>query len=333
MPAKRILITGAAGYIGFQLGQRLCQDHFVLGMDIRTRPEAEFPIRQLDIRSSTVANLMAEHRITHVVHLACVVEPSGNAERDYDIDVNGTRNILDACVAQHIQHLTIASSGAAYGYHADNPAWLNESHPLRGNAEFSYAAHKRQVEEILAGYRATQPQLKQLVMRPGTVLGQSTHNMITRLFAGRRLLALSGAPSPFVFIWDQDVLAAMELGIRAEKTGLFNLAGDGAMTLHEIAQRLGKPVLTLPAWLVRSALAVGHSLGLTRYGPSQLNFLRYRPVLDNTALKRDFGFQPQKTSHQTFDFYASHALGIKAPTPLANLHANTSNTSNTKGTR
>jgi UDP-glucose 4-epimerase len=122
----------------------------------------------------------------------------------------------------------------------------------------------------------------------------------------------------------------MELGIRAEKTGLFNLAGDGVMTIHDIAQRLGKPVLTLPAWLVRSALAVGHSLGLTRYGPSQLNFLRYRPVLDNTALKREFGYQPQKTSHQTFDFYASHALGIKAPTPLANFHANTSNT---KGTR
>ena len=71
--------------------------------------------------------------------------------------------------------------------------------------------------------------------------------------------------------------------------------------MREIARRLGKPVLELPAGLLRTALAVGSALGVSRYGPEQLDFLRYRPVLLNTALKRRFGYTPQKTSAQALD--------------------------------
>ena len=63
------------------------------------------------------------------------------------------------------------------------------------------------------------------------------------------------------------------------------------------------PVVTLPAWLIAGALAILKRLGLTQYGPEQVNFLRYRPVLDNSALKNDFGYVPQKTSAQVFEFW------------------------------
>lgn len=305
---KKILITGAAGYLGFQLGERLCRDFPVLGVDIRARNDAHFPIHVMDIRSPQLAQLIADEHITHVVHLACVVEPSRDAQRDYDIDVNGSRNLLDACVQHGVQHLTVTSSGAAYGYHADNPDWLTETDPLRGNDSFSYSAHKRLVEELLASHRRSHPALKQLIFRPGTVLGAHTRNLITRLFEGKRILSVSGSPSPFVFIWDQDVLAAIEQGIRTDKTGIYNMAGDGALSVQEIAQLLHKPVLDLPAWLLRLLLGLGKWLRLTRYGPDQVDFLRYRPVLLNTALKEKFGYALQKTSRETFEYFAEHRL-------------------------
>ncbi|HBC18981.1 MAG TPA: epimerase, partial [Alcanivorax sp.] len=118
----------------------------------------------------------------------------------------GTRNVLDACVAAGVEQLVVTSSGAAYGYHPDNPAWLDEDDALRGNPEFPYSDHKRQVENLLAEYRQKHPALKQLVLRPGTVLGANTRNLITRLFEKPRLVAVAGSPSPFVFIWDQDVV-------------------------------------------------------------------------------------------------------------------------------
>lgn len=300
---RRILITGAAGYIGSQLARRLSQDHHVVGVDIRVHDNADFPFYVMDIRDPDLGRLMSEHGIRQVVHLAAVLEDSGDRARDFDIDVNGTRNVLDACVAAGVEQLVVTSSGAAYGYHPDNPAWLAEDDALRGNPEFPYSDHKRQVEMLLAEYCQQYPALKQLVLRPGTVLGANTCNLITRLFDKPLLLAVAGSPSPFVFIWDQDVVAIIQKGVLEGRAGRYNLAGDGALSIHELARLLNKPVISVPAGLIRGALWIGNRLGLTCYTPAQVNFLRYRPVLANRRLKEDFGYTPRKTSEQVFRFY------------------------------
>lgn len=303
----RILITGIAGYIGSALATRLAAHGFVSGIDIRRNPALDCPQRIMDIRDPDLLALLAEQRITHVVHLAAVLEDSGDRARDYDIDVNGTRNVLDACLGAGVAHITVASSGAAYGYHADNPPWLSEDDALRGNASFPYADHKRQVETLLAEYRDAYPHLQQLILRPGTVLGATTRNLITNLFTGKRLLAIRGSDSPFVFIWDQDVIDIIALGVGEQRSGIYNLAGDGALSIYEIAAMLGKPVITLPATLIKSALWLGKRLGIGRYGPEQIDFLRYRPVLDNRQLKQEFGYTPAKTSAETLAYYIAHA--------------------------
>lgn len=306
MSEQRILITGAAGYIGHQLGNRLAADYYVIGTDIRSREGLNFPLEILDVRDPKLSQLLSAHRITHVVHLASVLQASKDRERDYDIDVNGTRKVVESCIKAEVQHLTVTSSGAAYGYHPDNPEWIDEDDALRGNPEFAYSDHKRQVEELLADYRDQQPQLKQLIFRPGTVLGAETRNQITQLFLGPRLLAIRGSASPFVFIWDQDVIAAMEQGIRESRYGRYNMAGDGALTMQEIADRLNKPLITLPASIVKFGLLIARWSGKA-VGPEQVNFLRYRPVLSNRRLKEEFGYRLQKTSAETFDYFIEQA--------------------------
>ena len=81
-----------------------------------------------------------------------------------------------------VERVVVSSSGAAYGYHADNPAWLTEDDPVRGTDTFPYSLHKRLVEEMLAGYRESAPQLEQVVLRIGTILGETVDNQITDLF-------------------------------------------------------------------------------------------------------------------------------------------------------
>jgi len=318
MRAERILVTGANGFLGRGLVAALAarpQTGCVVATDVRETPTAQrlpgIAYERLDVREPAAGDLLARHRIDTVVHLASIVTPGRGSTRalEYAVDVDGTRNVLHACLAQGVRHLIVSSSGAAYGYHADNPPWLTEEHALRGNATFAYAHHKRLVEEMLAQARREHPQLAQTVLRIGTILGERVDNQITALFEKRRPLAIAGSSSPFVFIWDEDVCGALLHAIDgAGPPGCYNLAGDGALTIHDIARRMGKRARVLPAGLLRAALHAGHGLGLTRYGPEQLDFLRYRPVLLNTALKERFGYTPRKTSAQAFDaFIAARA--------------------------
>ena len=92
-------------------------------------------------------------------------------------------------------------------------------------------------------------------------------------------------------------------GVFSTATGIYNLAGDGAVAMRELARILKKPYLPLPAGLLRGALWLLKCLGLTQYGPEQVGFLQYRPVLDNERLKEVFGYQPAKSSREAFEYY------------------------------
>lgn len=304
---ERILITGAGGYLGRKVAERLSVDRPVVGLDLRIPESPPCRMLEMDIRDSKLADLLRAEGITHLVHLASVLESSGDEARDYDIDVNGTRNVVAACLAAGVGHFTVTSSGAVYGYHPDNPAWLNEDDPLRANTDFPYARHKYWIEEHLRSVREQHPELRQLILRPGTVLGTQTHNQITNLFEKRFVLGIRGSDSPFVFLWDEDLARIIEEGIRGSRSGIYNLAGDGAVPIREIAAILNKPLVQVPAWLVRAVLGLGHALGLSRYRANQVNFLRYRPVLDNRRLREEFGYQPELNSRETFELFVRHA--------------------------
>ncbi|MEN8235666.1 MAG: SDR family oxidoreductase, partial [Actinomycetota bacterium] len=266
---------------------------------------------EADVRDPGLVDLLTEHAVDVVVHLAAIVSPGKKPDREleHSIDVGGTRNVLEASLAAGVGKVVVSSSGAAYGYHADNPEWIDEDDALRGNPEFAYSDHKRLVEEMLAEWRAEHPEMKQLVFRPGTILGAGTRNQITDLFDRSFVLGIRGSETPFVFIWDRDVVACLRRGVETDATGIYNLAGDGAMPLRSIAAAMGKRYIEIPAGVVRAALGVMKGLGVTQYGPEQVNFLRYRPVLSNRRLKEELGYSPQKTTEETFAFFLESRHG------------------------
>lgn len=310
---RSVVITGAGGYIGRQVVRALARDRrsvkTIVAADVRTPvqedklPGVEYITA--DIRTSQFSDVLKKYSADVLVHLAAVVTPGRKSDREfeYSVDVLGTKNVLAGCLEAGVSRLIYASSGAAYGYHADNPDWLDEGDQLRGNVEFAYSDHKRQVEEMLAKWRQEHPELEQLLFRPGTILGSTTSNQITALFEKPYVLGLRGASTPFVFIWDEDVVSAILKGIHEGGSGIYNMAGDGALTLREIAAMMGKPYIPVPVWLITAALWVLKRLRLTQYGPEQVNFLRYRPVLSNRRLKEEFGYTPRKTTREVFDYY------------------------------
>jgi len=307
----RILITGAAGGIGQALLAETPDGHDVLATDIR--PPASLPVgaeyRPLDVRSDDPDKVIGEWKPAVVVHLASIVTPPKGSTRDfeYSVDVEGSRKVLDACIAHGVRRIVVTSSGAAYGYHADNPVPLRETDTLRGNEEFAYAHHKRLVEEMLAEARRDHTELEQVVLRVGTVLGEGIENQITALFRRDPLLGISGSDSPFVFIWTKDLARILLRAATDGPPGIYNVAGDGALGTSDLAAALGKTVRWLPPALLKLALGVAKPLGLSRYGPEQVRFLQFRPVLDNEKLKMEFGYVPELTSAEVFDLWRKGA--------------------------
>ncbi len=320
--ARSVLVTGASGLLGRRVVSCLASEsdgentYQVVACDVRDPPESErhpgVGYLHQDVRDDGLESVLRDHSIDTVVHLAAVVTPGPDSSREleYSIDVLGTQNVLACALRAGVQQLVYTSSGAAYGYHADNPQPLHESDALRGNDEFAYSQHKRLAEETLARARDEHPELRQLIFRPGAVLGASANNPITAIFDRPVVIGVRGSDSPFVFIWDDDVARCIVSGIRERRAGIYNLCGDGVVTLQEIARSLGKPYLALPASVLAGALAVARALGLTSLGPEQVRFLRYRPVLSNDRLKSELGFTPSYSSRECFEHYrAIHGGG------------------------
>jgi len=319
MSPRSVAIIGAGGLVGSAVIERLFADRrgieTLVAVDVRETPSerrrAGVAYETCDVRDPKLKDLLARHRVEAVVHLASIVTPpkglkGGPAAEHalaFDVDVNGTRNVLDACEAAGVAHLVLTSSGAAYGFHADNAEWLREEHPLRGNEEFPYARNKRLVEVMLAERRAAGKGPRQLVLRPGTILGAGTTNLITDIFEKRVVMGMQGAATPFIFIWVEDVAAIIAKGVHEGREGIYNLAGDGALPLSEIAARMGRRFVKLPVGLVAGALTVLKRLGLSQYGPEQTGFLRFRSALANDKLKSEFGYAPVLTSREVFELW------------------------------
>ena len=308
--SKTVLITGAAGSVGSALVRRLDQraDVVVVATDVREPPAPRHGVSLIhDVQDPALADLLREHGVDVVVHLAAILSPPKemSLETLRAIEVEGTRNVVEACLAAGVERFVYTSSGAAYGYSPDNGPLLDEDAPLRGQEAFPYSLHKRLIEEMLADYRRDHPGLSQAIFRVSTVLGDGVQSPITRMFERPVVLGLRGVDTPFCFVWDEDVVRALEVAVLGSASGIWNLTGDGVMTLREVARGMGRRFVAMPeAWILRG-LALFHARGWTENTPEQVSFLKYRPVLNNERLKRDFGFVPDKSSREVFELYRS----------------------------
>ncbi len=165
----RVLVTGAAGFIGFHLVQRLLQDGVqVVGIDnlnayydVRLKQarlnqltgHPRFSFRCLDLSDrKTTAQLFKEQPFDGVVHLAAqagVRYSIDNPDTYVDSNLVGFMNVLEGCRHQHVNHLVFASSSSVYGTNRKVPFSTtdNVDHPIS-----LYAATKKANELMAHSY-------------------------------------------------------------------------------------------------------------------------------------------------------------------------------------
>ncbi|MGI9308960.1 MAG: SDR family NAD(P)-dependent oxidoreductase, partial [Gammaproteobacteria bacterium] len=131
----KVLVTGAAGFIGFHVAQRLLErGDSVVGLDnindyydvnlkharlALLEPQSAFEFVRMDLEDTDgVARLFAAQKFDRVVHLAAQagVRYSIENPRAYiDSNIVGTLNVLEGCRHNDVEHLVYASSSSVYG--------------------------------------------------------------------------------------------------------------------------------------------------------------------------------------------------------------------------
>ncbi|NND82306.1 MAG: NAD-dependent epimerase/dehydratase family protein, partial [Gammaproteobacteria bacterium] len=165
----RILVTGAAGFIGADLSAKLLAlGHAVVGIDnfndyydvslkrdrIKQLDSAgDFELREVDlVDGPALAELFAKHQFEVVIHLAAqagVRYSLENPQAYIDSNLVGFGNVLEACRQNEIKHLVYASSSSVYGANKNFP--FKESDRV-DNPVSLYAATKKANELMAHSY-------------------------------------------------------------------------------------------------------------------------------------------------------------------------------------
>lgn len=239
-----IAVTGASGYIGSRLVGALAADERVervLGFDVRApRVTSEkLVFDEVDVRNPALESRF--RGVDVLVHLAFVMDPIKDEAVMRDINVHGSHNVFWSAGKAGVGKIVYTSSATVYGAHSDNDLPLTEESPLRANLDFSYPAHKLEVEYVVKEFREEFPKTTVTLFRPAIVFGPNVDNAWSHFLELPVLFGVRGYEPPWQFVHEDDVADALRFAVlNADLDGPYNLAPREWVTTDELLQVLGR---------------------------------------------------------------------------------------------
>ncbi len=326
----RYVITGGSGYIGSRLVDHLSKredTEQIVVCDVKPpsafRPNVEF--ERLDVRDGDACRaLLARVKPDALVHLAFILNPSHDEHFMYDVDVNGTHNVLESAAAAGTEHVLVTTSAVAYGAFPDNPVPITEDHPVRGVADFSYARDKTESDRLCQLWGLRHPERTLTIVRPCIVFGPNVDNYLVRIWTKAPFQADVGQlQSKVQFVHEDDVVDGVIRLLEGRHAGAFNVSGDGEMTLRETAEEIDVPIRKMPMFAYRLLARVLWALRVSEAPPGQIAFAVHPWLVSNEKLKRETGWAPRYTTRDAFEatMRAHGKLPEAGPAPLTEATA------------
>ena len=318
-----VAVTGPTGDLGIAIVNALERSRAVkriVGMARRPFDPDEQGWKKTEYRQGDVNDTASVRALVKgadvVVHLAFAILDASDRTRELNVD--GSQQVFEEAAKAGVKRICYASSVAAYGFHDDNPDWLTEDVPARGSEEHPYSQQKAEVERVLAEVLMRRRNTVAYAFRPSIVAGPEARTMVQEIpyyrlneampTAVRRLLSVVPVlrpviPDPgihFQLVHEDDVASAFVAGVRGVgEPGPYNLAGNGTLTLADVADALGWYSLPVPRQLVAPAAEVVTRLPLAPDSVAWIHSVR-KPVLMKTArAKRELRWRPKHTARAT----------------------------------
>ncbi|HEX8084581.1 MAG TPA: NAD-dependent epimerase/dehydratase family protein [Solirubrobacteraceae bacterium] len=321
-PGLTVAVTGPTGEIGkpfVQVLERTREVKRILGMARRAFDPSSLGWRKTEYRQGDITNRPDVDALVEgadvVVHLAFIVLGASDATRD--INLEGSRNVFQAAVcADRVKRLVYTSSVAAYGFHEDNPLPLDEDVPARGTEAHPYSAQKAELESVLA--QTVDGKVDTYVFRPCIVAGPQARMLIEAIpyvRIGERLPGVVRAlfdqvpilkpviPDPgvpFQLVHHDDVASALKAAVLGKgEPGVYNLAGDGEITLSDLADALRWYSVPVPDLALDATAGLVSRLPFLPAEATWVNAGRVPVVMDTSKAKRKLRWRPRHSTRET----------------------------------
>jgi UDP-glucose 4-epimerase len=291
---EKVLITGISGGQGRLLTRRLLENCEVCGVDWdpwKGHPQGVH-VHRVDLRKKKFEDVVRTETPDAVVHMGFIRHFRGEERRRHDVNVRGTKQLLDHCAAYGVKKLVVVSSSYVYGAFPENPFYMNEDYPLSASRSYPEIRDLVEVDTLASAFIWKYPHICTSVLRPVNVLGQFVHSMIGQYLRRERQPTMMGFDPIMQFMHEEDLCEAIALSLEGNLQGVFNVTGSGQVPLHTAIRETGGRAVPLPEPLVRPLFHRMFRLGLWPYPAGAFDYLKFPVTLSGKRFKEATNFRP-----------------------------------------
>jgi UDP-glucose 4-epimerase len=299
---ERVLITGITGGQGRLLYRRLMGRAEIIGVDRVPWDGHPLDLRMhvLDLRRRKLEDIFRIERPTAVVHLAFLRHFDADPRLRHAVNVAGTRQVLDYCVAYGVRRLVVLSSAYVYGALPENPGYMGEESPLNVSRTYPEIRDLAEVDTLCGVFLWRYPHIRTTILRPVNTLGQVVHSAVGRYLQLDYVPTILGFDPMWQFIHEADLAEAIALALEKGTHGSFNVTGSGAVPLSVAIRECGGTPVPIPEMLARLVMTSLFRFGLSPFPPGAIDFVKYPCTVDGRRFAEITGYAPQFVLRDTF---------------------------------
>lgn len=300
----KVLITGIAGGQGRLVAQRLLGGFTVSGVD-RTAWEdhpRDIAVHVLDLRKRKMEDIFRTERPDAVVHHAFIRHFQVEPRVRHEVNVLGTKRLLEYCVTYGVQRIVVLSSHYVYGALPDNPYYVDEEYPLNVSRTYPEVRDLAEVDTLCNAFLWRHPEIATTILRPVATLGPTVHSTMARYLRQTYVPMIMGFDPMMQFIHEDDVADAVALALERGTHGVFNVVGPEAVPLSVAIRETGGVAVPIPEPIARIVFGQLFQWGLYHVPPGAIDFVKYPCTLDGRRFRTATGFTSR---HPLEDIFAS----------------------------
>jgi UDP-glucose 4-epimerase len=298
---ERLLITGIAGGQGRLVAKRVANEFEISGVDVvpwEGGPR-EVVVHTGDLRSKKLEDIFRRERPSAAVHLAFVRHFRLDPAVRHDVNVSGTKRLLEYCARYGVKKLVILSSSYVYGALPENPYYMDEDTALSVSRHYPEIRDLVEVDTLCTAFLWKYPEIATAILRPVNTIGYYVHSAIGVYLKLRYVPTIFGFDPLMQFVHEDDVAEAIARTLETGARGVFNVAGPGSVPLRVAIRETGGTPFSLPEVAARAVFGRLFRYGLYPFPADAIDFVKYPCTIDGRRFVDATGFKPLFTLEET----------------------------------